>query len=302
MPDPRDQSSLGQMLGRDEEELLRLRQLTTQYHTVKVPKKRGGFRTIAIPPPELKELQCDILKILLRKVDLSRAVHGAVRGRNTMTHVLPHLFARAAYILDFANAFGQVTRSMVEEVWRRRGFHDDDISYLTDVVMFDGSLPQGAPTSNAIWNLVCDDLDVVLERFASDRSLVYTRYVDELVFSHSRHLSSELRLAIRLKVREAGFVLNPRKSRYCHSRHGALPITGISVSDGRLRLAKRKRENLRAFLHRAAHDQTISREQIEGRLGEVRLVYGRLPTRLKRAYENVCSTRGFNCRSVDIRL
>ncbi|MBI4133259.1 RNA-directed DNA polymerase [Candidatus Uhrbacteria bacterium] len=291
MPEPRDLSYLRILLGREEEELEELRQLTAQYHTVEVPKRRGGFRTIAIPPDDLKAFQRDVLKFLLRDFRIDGAVHGAVRGRNTKTHAAEHEYAQAAYILDFANAFGHVTRPMVEKVWRRCLFDGDEVSYLTDIVMCNGSLPQGAPTSNAIWNLVCEDLDTVLGRFAADHWLVYTRYVDELVFSHPRHLSQELRRAIRCTVRDAGFVLNPRKSRYCHVRNGALPITGISVSDGRLRLAKRRRERLRAFLHRAARDSTISRERVEGRLGEVRLVYGELPPRLRRPYEQFLETR-----------
>src|SRR6185295_1316265 len=50
------------------------------------------------------------------------------------------------------------------------------------------TLPQGAPTSPVVSNMICGTLDFGLRKLAEEHHCTYTRYADDLTFSTTRKL------------------------------------------------------------------------------------------------------------------
>ena len=79
-----------------------------------------------------------------------------------------------------------------------------------------GHLPQGAPTSPMLSNLVMRTFDVRVERYAVQRGLTYSRYADDLIFSTAapefgRKSARSLVQAMNRMMRQVGLIPHSRK-------------------------------------------------------------------------------------------
>jgi len=81
---------------------------------------------------------------------------------------------------------------------------------MTRLVTVKGRLPQGAPTSSALLNLVLAEIDELLTHDAAQVSANFTRYVDDLTFSAHVPLDSLLPVVAR-RLSRLGLRLNSRK-------------------------------------------------------------------------------------------
>lgn len=120
-------------------------------------------------------------------------------------------------------------------------------------------LPQGAPTSPTITNIVCQKLDFILTGVAKKFGMKYTRYADDITFSsmHSvfaknspvkndagRTFIEELNRV----VKEQGFHIKESKVRL-QRRGYRQEVTGLIVND-KVNVNKRYVRKLRVWLHR----------------------------------------------------
>jgi RNA-directed DNA polymerase len=153
------------------------------YTRFTIPKRRGGTRTIDAPGDTLKALQRRVLARLLSGLKLSRAATGFARGRSIVDNARPHTNRAVVINLDLADFFPSITEDRVLAVWRGLGWNADAATILTHICTLDGRLPQGAPTSPALSNLVCRRLDARLLELAMVLDGDYTRYADDLTFS-----------------------------------------------------------------------------------------------------------------------
>lgn len=312
-------AALADALGLTQDELPRIIALNQHYRCFDVPKRSGGTRRICIPPEELKRVQRKLLDVSLGLLPTFRCVHGGKKGRGHVSHAYAHRKADSLFSLDVMNAFGSTTPQHVRDALRATNLYSDScIDVIIELTMHEGCLPQGAPTSNALWSAACHALDYRLLAFAKAHGLTYTRYVDEFVFSRQRpKIKPSTRQRIMRIIELDGFRLHPEKIRYQERVHGDLEVTGIKIGAYRLprivlpqrknlHLGKRQIEELRAFLHHALHDTSITRETVEGRLGTIRQInklfyagdgrptpYG-LPKRLYRLYAALRYARGWD--------
>ncbi len=265
---------------------------TAACRTVAISKRRGGVRTLTIPPPPVREAQARFARWFLHFAPVPVCVHGGVRRRNVRTLAETHRFAGSMVTFDLRDAFTQGTIPRVQAVFRRLGFDAEAVKAFTRLCTFGGCLPQGAPSSNALWNLVCADLDAQALAFAAAHGLVFTRYTDELTFSsRAPSIPPDVRAHAARVIAEAGFASNARKTRYQESRRGALIVCGVSIHGGLITLTRAERERIRAIIHLAATRPGIPRAYVEAQVGRVRGLArdrrGRagLPKRLREPYE-----------------
>lgn len=105
----------------------------------------------------------------------------------------------------------------------------------------EGFLPQGAPTSGALSNLVMRDLDELIYRLAVSLGLRYTRYSDDMYFSARKPIAQHAIDHLVAEVREAlsaqGFHLNDRKT-YVAGAGGRRSVLGIIVDGASPRLPR----------------------------------------------------------------
>jgi RNA-directed DNA polymerase len=157
-----------------------------RYHQFARPNKknRATFRRITAPEPELKKLQTLLLK-LLAKISVSNGVHGGVRGKSPRTNAHAHLGQRYVVNVDVRNFFPNVRHGNVYRLFRRElGWGRDAARIATRLTTYDGQLPQGAPTSTAIANLLlAQPVDRRVTEHADKLGAVSTRFVDDLTFS-----------------------------------------------------------------------------------------------------------------------
>lgn len=236
---------------------------TTHYRRFGIRKKSGDIRIISAPMPRLKHAQQWILLNILEKVELHRAAHGFRRGRSIVTNAQPHVKSDVVINLDLQNFFPTITFKRVRGVFRNLGYSGQLSTILacicsepeTEEIELDNRtffvarserrLPQGAPSSPAITNILCRGLDARLTRIAEKLGFTYTRYADDMTFSGSgdaaTHVGRILR-QIKHAVECEGFTVHPDKTRvFRKSRRQE--VTGLVVNDG----VSVNREILRRF-------------------------------------------------------
>lgn len=254
------------------------------YRRFEIPKRSGGMRPILAPTPELRRVQRVILRELLDPVPLHDAAHGFVRGRSTVTGARHHLAAALVVKFDLQDFFPTVHVGRVQGLFRSLGYPAPvaaKLAWLCTHVprpLDQGRgrrrvLPQGAPTSPAICNLVCRRLDARLSGLARSRGGVYTRYADDLAFSFAAALSdvAAFRWSVEEVCRAEGFAVNAEKFR-AMPRGRRQAITGVLVHADAPRVSREFRRRLRAALHRLRLRPMLPREHAAGMAAYVSMV------------------------------
>jgi hypothetical protein len=116
-------------------------------------------------------------------------------------------------------------------------------------------LPQGACTSPALTNLLCRKLDRRLTGAAAAFGYTYSRYADDLIFSHPKaDASLGAMIALARAILEAeGFTVNEDKTSVMRP-HQRQVVTGVVVNGGSPRLPREDLRRFRAFLHHCERD------------------------------------------------
>jgi retron-type reverse transcriptase len=238
------------------------------YTTHTVPKRDGSDRKICAPKKQLKWVQRQILKHILVKVPPHPAAHGFVNGRSTVSNAHPHVGAELVVKFDLKDFFPTMHYFRVMGLFASLGYPtgnclfgtDDESNQIAPVLARlccytpkpdkwgSATLPQGAPTSPAISNLVCRRLDARLDGLAKRNGGVYTRYADDLTFSFK---TAELNLGrfrwwVDQVCQQEGFTINQEKFRVIRDSQRQV-VTGIVVNDA-LRVPRELRRNFRAIL------------------------------------------------------
>lgn len=260
-----DADELARRLGMS---LPELQAVPIAYRKYAVPKRSGGQRTIAAPEAALKKVQRLILRRLLGKLRCHDAVTGFERGRSVVTHALPHRGRAVVIRMDIRDFFGTTPDRAVREFFSDLGWNSVSVSLLAKLCTFEGSLPQGAPTSPRLSNLVNFLMDLRLDALADTVGAVYTRYADDLTFS----LASDNRDAIRgllgstkLIVRDFGYTLHQKRKLQIRRRHECQMVTGLVVNH-RVNLPRKTRRWLRAVEHHleTGKPATLTAAQLAG--------------------------------------
>ena len=140
-----------------------------KYLHFEIPKAGGGTRMISVPPPTVCGWQRRLHELLAPLYEPKGAVHGFVRGRSIATNAGEHVGRRKLLSVDIRDFFPTIHFGRVRGVFLRRPFSlpNEVASTLARLASDDGRLPQGAPTSPLIANLVCRRLDTDLSRLAT---------------------------------------------------------------------------------------------------------------------------------------
>lgn len=151
-------------------------------------KKCGDKRRLIDNPDEmLKSVHTQIRDRLLVPIPLSPIVHGCVRGRSPFTNALQHVGQSSLASLDVKKCYPSITNAMVFRFFRERLRLGPMLAgILTKLTTRRGHLPHGAPTSDALANLILSPVDADVERIGRDFDLEPTRYVDNIDYSGRR--------------------------------------------------------------------------------------------------------------------
>ncbi|MCG6155483.1 reverse transcriptase family protein [Rubinisphaera margarita] len=262
-------------------------------------KRSGGYRLIEAPLPLMRQVQEQILDEILDRVPTHDAAHGFCAGRSVVTNAEPHVGQAVVVKFDLDNFYTRVRYSRVVAVFRSFGYSREVAIWLARLstsaipanLDFPGRqpkrlrlflprhLPQGAPTSPCMANLVAFSLDVRLSGLAKSFGATYTRYGDDLTFSGDESYLRSLRVFIPLAhqiIRQERFVLNGKKKQI-RRRVSQQKVTGVVVND-KTNIPRKEFDRLKATLHNCVqhgpdsqnHDQHPNfRAHLRGRIAYV---------------------------------
>lgn len=231
----------------------------TRYTTFQVPKKKKGeFRTIDAPVPELKYIQRCLNVILQTLHTPHAAAMGFVPGRSVADNAMRHLGQNYVYNIDLKDFFPSISAGRIFKRLQAKPFclNAELASLITDLCCHtnvDGRrvLPQGAPTSPTLTNIVCERLDRKLQQLAKAYGLKYTRYADDITFSGMSNLfagDGKFCKALRHIIeQEEHLVINVDKTRLCH-RGIRQEVTGLTVNE-KANVSRSYVKQLRTMLH-----------------------------------------------------
>lgn len=221
-----------------------------KYKTFIIKKRNGNPRVIDEPRQELKLIQQNILTYLSERAGpIKPAVHGFVRKRSIVSNAKKHCSPTTHHILnlDLKDFFPSITFRRVRGALRKPPFYcsHEVATLIAHICTFNGTLPQGAPTSPFLSNMLCRTMDRDLTDLARRYRATYTRYADDLTFSFNVRSAERLPAAIcivedghvtsgseltELITTKHGFTINPAKTRLCN-RFGRMEVTGLTVND-----------------------------------------------------------------------
>jgi len=211
-----------------------LRAVRPQYTRFNIPKRSGGTREILAPVPEVKKLQRQLLRRVLAKLKAHPNVTGFERNFSIVSNAVPHVDKEMVIHLDLKDFFTSTTAKRIEQFFRAIGWNSDAAELLTELVTYKGSLPQGAPTSPRLSNLVNFKMDTRLTALAEKFDADYTRYADDLTFSLNR-VAGEVRAneiihAVKEIARDEGYALHIHKKLRISRKHDRQFVTGLVVN------------------------------------------------------------------------
>ena len=245
------------------------------YRNRLVPKRNGGYRELLIPRSDLKRAQRLIASELEKGYKPLPCVHGFVKGRSIKTNAENHIGSQVIVGLDIKDFFPSISSRRVCGllVSKKLGLTPEVAFCISRIVATPKGLPQGAPSSPIISNMICLGMDKQLMHLSREYRYQYSRYADDLTFSFNssyffyRNFYSGGKLRLPNKLRNAitnfhgieSFELNEDKSFYSCSFSRQL-VTGV-VCNQKTNIKREQYRRLRSTLHR------LSNGDIEGAMG-----------------------------------
>ena len=234
-----------------------------KYIEFDIPKKNGGTRKILSPSTDLKIIQQRLSKLLYECYDFLEVQHGFITNRSCVTNANQHIGKRFVLNIDLENFFDTIHFGRVQGLFKNKpfNFNNEVATFIAKLVCENGKLPQGAPTSPVISNIICYKMDKKLAYLARKNRCVYTRYADDITFStNSDKFPSQIayeqfnEVVLSNKLidiinggYDTGFRINTTKTRLS-KKMMRQEITGITVNE-KLNLNKKYIKSIRAMLH-----------------------------------------------------
>lgn len=225
-----DTHQLASLLGLSHNSLFRvLKGMNRYYETVTLRKKNGGVRVINPPCGFLKNIQRRILSEILNKHEISPYATAYVHGRHMSDNAEPHVGHKYLLKMDIVDFFGSISYLQVLSCAFSSKIYPKQIGVmLTSLCCKDEALPQGAPTSPMLSNIVMKSFDDVIGDWCKAHGITYTRYCDDLTFSGDRPLYTAY-LKAKGMLEERGFEINEAKTHFITASKQQT-VTGLTVN------------------------------------------------------------------------
>ena len=203
--------------------------IENNYKVFKIKKRNGKFRTIYEPNYTLKSIQRKILNNILNNKSISKYAKAYKRGISLKDNAKEHLNKNIILKLDIKDFFESINFfDIYNSCFPIEYFPKEIGMLLTYLCTYNNFLPQGAPTSSYISNLVMKGFDEDIGFYCEENNISYTRYSDDLTFSGDFNPSVIIKV-VRKKLLKLGLKINDSKT--CVIKKGNKQIvTGIVVN------------------------------------------------------------------------
>lgn len=248
----------------------------SRYRTFTIKKKSGKLRTISAPVKTLKTIQTCLNEVFQVFYEPTDNAFGFVPKRSIADGAKRHVNRRYVYNIDLKDFFDTIELYRVKAILANPPIRLEDkkgngqslpfiianlCCHPKEVTRFDKDgnsktcirpvLPQGAPTSPILTNMVCRNLDRSLNWLAKKYQAIYTRYADDITFSSDRNIfkddSSFIKEVKKIIETEQGFKINDEKTRLQSDRYRQ-EVTGLVVNE-KVNVVKRFVKQVRMWLY-----------------------------------------------------
>lgn len=228
---------LSKLLGRQESYLFSIVYASSKhYRSFKIKKKRGGFRTIDSPYPTLLECQKWIQKQILNKIKIHSSAHGFANKKSIVTNAKIHIDQNQLLKIDLKDFFPSIKKGRVIAMFCDIGYPPEVSFLLASICCLKDCLPQGAPTSPMISNVIASNLDNRIMALCKYYNYRYTRYADDITISGEKIPTRFIEYVYDI-IRTESFEINNRKT-VLYRGKGKRIVTGVSISSTTIKAPK----------------------------------------------------------------
>lgn len=237
-----------------------------RYKSFEIKKKNGGMRKITAPQTKTFKMLLQCLNEVLKGVyNPSEYAMGFAVGRSVVSNAAIHKNQNYVLNIDLKDFFPSITQA---RVWKRLQLAPFQLTIeeasitaglccMKETIKDDTGketvryvLPQGAPTSPIITNMICDNLDRRLAGIAKRFGLRYSRYADDITFSSMHNVyqkNGEFWKELNRIITQQGFTINEKKTRL-QKLGERQEVTGVVVSK-KLNVSQKYVQNIRNILY-----------------------------------------------------
>jgi hypothetical protein len=219
-------------------------------------KPNGKIRQTYTVKEPLKHVQDKILHKVIYYVDFPDYLQGAIQDadipRDYLQDAKLHSGRKVVLKEDISTFFSTISSKLVKKMWKYFfNFPPTVADILTKLTTYNGFVPEGAPTSPAVANLVFWDCEPELELSLRQKSYIYSRYIDDITVSFADQISEKEIQNITAKIYgmflRAGLKPN-RNKRDLQTKNKK--IHNLNMDSGRPTMPKAKRYKIRAEVHK----------------------------------------------------
>ncbi|WP_159458286.1 reverse transcriptase domain-containing protein [Listeria sp. ILCC792] len=214
-----------------------------KYSHFYISKKNGGEREIFSPVNNLKIIQKKLAYIFTLDYTPFKSSFGFVKKKSIIDNAALHTNKKWVFNFDLKDFFHQFNQGRVIGLFRRYfNFNNVVAGVLAEICCHQNILPQGAPTSPILSNMLCFEVDRELQKLCSSKQCTYSRYVDDITISSSKDYfprlfafkdgEGRMRLGRLLEeiLRKTGFDVNQEKI-YLRTPNQNQNVTGLTVNE-----------------------------------------------------------------------
>lgn len=224
--------------------LLYVKRIDNCYTSFDIKKKNNGVRVISAPNEDLKDIQRKLgyllelhHKAFLKEKNIDNKIsYGFEKNKSIITNAAVHRNNKYILSIDIKDFFDSI------HFGRVRGFFNKNIEFnlpldmatvMAQLVCYKGVLPQGAPTSPIVSNLICNILDIRILNLVKKYRMNYTRYADDMTFSTNDRCIVDnydgILEEIANELGKFGLHINDKKTRLIY-KDSRQEVTGLVVN------------------------------------------------------------------------
>lgn len=280
-------SALAKTLKITESELNELIELSNTYYfpNTPIPKSDGTFRQTYRVDNKLKKVLSSIVKNIFHHVYFPQYLQGSIKDsespRDYIINASIHSNKKIVIKEDIKNFFPSIKSSHVEKTWRRLfRFPADVASALTKLTTYNNEIPQGAPTSSYIANVIFWDTEPNIVSELAKKQITYSRYIDDITISSEIYITKSEKTEI-IKIIYGMFLkkgIKPnRKKHLIMKANEKMSVHGLNVNRKQPTLSKTERQKIRA----AVYECTITHKD-ERKTEDYQKLYNKTKGRIHR--------------------
>lgn len=232
---------------------------SSRYKKFQLQKQTGGFRKIFHPAKELKVLQRTIHENILSQFPIHNAATAYRQNTSVLTNARRHQESHYLLRVDFKNFFESISSNDIKNFLDSKATNfisewtDEDTELLSKIACFHNKLTIGSVTSPILSNILCYELDQNINQYCISKSIIYTRYADDMFFStcnkgELHKIPSLIKNIARNLSCPKNLWINYKKTIHT-SKKKRMSVTGLVITnDKKISIGNKKKREIRTLV------------------------------------------------------